>query len=397
MNPLITVYIVNFNYGNFLTKAIESVLNQSYNNIQLLIYDNGSTDNSYEVLNKYSHLNIKKNQKQNLVPTINQALRDAHGEYIIRLDADDFFHENAIEILFNKIKSDERIAMVFGSYNVIDTQNKILYKRIRSFDNRRNKIFHNPAHGACSLIRTSVLKRIGRYDEHLKAQDGYFIWLKLVFNYTVIGVEDIIFSYRKHHKNLTSNRKKILESRMLIQENFLKDKDFSWENIFLFILVENFNSLNKINEFILSNGLLKENIIIVSPSIFTDNMGYKNIISENFIFKQDYFKKFLGSRSYEQIIYFNTRYNFAPPFLIKHLAYNNYIYESSKSIIVRPLENSIFYLNADGNEEIFLKSKVKREDNDYYINTGIGMSISNVIFNKTISYIEVSEEMNVRI
>ena len=93
-NFLVTVYITNFNYGKFIKQAIESVLMQTEQSFELIIIDDGSTDNSKEIIEKYKDLkNIRivyqKNKGLNV--TNNIALRAARGKYIVRLDADDYF------------------------------------------------------------------------------------------------------------------------------------------------------------------------------------------------------------------------------------------------------------------------------------------------------------------
>ena len=118
-NFLVTVYITNFNYGKFIKQAIESVLMQTEQSFELIIIDDGSTDNSKEIIEKYKDLkNIRivyqKNKGLNV--TNNIALRAARGKYIVRLDADDYFSPNALELLLEKLESDSMLGMVFPDY-----------------------------------------------------------------------------------------------------------------------------------------------------------------------------------------------------------------------------------------------------------------------------------------
>ena len=124
-NFLVTVYITNFNYGKFIKQAIESVLMQTEQSFELIIIDDGSTDNSKEIIEKYKDLkNIRivyqKNKGLNV--TNNIALRAARGKYIVRLDADDYFSPNALELLLEKLESDSMLGMVFPDYFLVDTQ-----------------------------------------------------------------------------------------------------------------------------------------------------------------------------------------------------------------------------------------------------------------------------------
>ena len=107
MNPKVTVYITNYNYGKFISRAIDSVAKQTFKQIEILIIDDGSTDSSKKIINKYTRkypfIGSLFNKNQGLIKSCNIALRAAKGEYILRLDADDWLDKNAIEIMVNKL------------------------------------------------------------------------------------------------------------------------------------------------------------------------------------------------------------------------------------------------------------------------------------------------------
>ena len=187
-NFLITVYITNFNYGKFIKQAIESVLMQTEQSFELIIIDDGSTDNSKEIIEKYKDLkNIRivyqKNKGLNV--TNNIALRAARGKYIVRLDADDYFSPNALELLLEKLESDSMLGMVFPDYFLVDTQGEVLERQKRhDFDNEV-KLFDQAAHGACTMIRVKFLRDIGGFDESFSCQDGYELWVKFTSKFKV--------------------------------------------------------------------------------------------------------------------------------------------------------------------------------------------------------------------
>ena len=224
-NFLVTVYITNFNYGKFIKQAIESVLLQTEQSFELIIIDDGSTDNSKEIIEKYKDLkNIRivyqKNKGLNV--TNNIALRAARGKYIVRLDADDYFSPNALELLLEKIESDSMLGMVFPDYFIVDNQGEVLERHKRhDFDNEV-KLFDQAAHGACTMIRVKFLREIGGYDESFSCQDGYELWVKFTSKFKVSNINEPLFYYRKHGKNLTSNEDRILDTRATINSKYVK-------------------------------------------------------------------------------------------------------------------------------------------------------------------------------
>ena len=223
---LVTIYITNYNYGNYIEESIESVLNQTYYNYELIIIDDGSTDNSFEILKKYKSydkIKIIYQKQKGLTATNNVALRNSNGVYIVRLDADDYLDENAIELMVNELDKNKKIALVFPDYTLIDRDgNRIKKIKRHNFDNEV-KLFDQPAHGACTLIRVDILKKLGGYDEEFDRQDGYSLWLKVIRQFKVKNINKSLFYYRQHNTNLTQNEKKLLYTRAKIKSKAVKE------------------------------------------------------------------------------------------------------------------------------------------------------------------------------
>ena len=182
MKNLVTVYITNRNYGKYLDQSIQSVINQEYKNIFLIIIDDASSDNSKKILKKYKENKlikiIRNKTKKGLIKCANIAIKAAKGKYILRLDADDYLKLNAIKILQKKIANSLKAKMVFPNFFRINENNKVLYKY--AYKNKKNySIKDKPAHGACSLIDLSFLRKIGGYNEKFDRQDGYYLWLSI--------------------------------------------------------------------------------------------------------------------------------------------------------------------------------------------------------------------------
>lgn len=222
--PLISVYITNYNYGQFITKAIESLLNQSFQDFEVIIIDDGSSDNSKEIIESYSEnpkvkIIFQKNKGLNV--TNNIALRVAQGKYIMRLDADDYLDSNALLVMMNIMEKDDELGLVFPDYYIVDEQENILRIEKRHKFDEDVTLMDQPAHGACTMIRKKFLQILGGYDEQYKCQDGYELWVKFTSKYKVTNVDTPLFYYRRHGANLTSNENKILNTRARIKDNYI--------------------------------------------------------------------------------------------------------------------------------------------------------------------------------
>jgi glycosyltransferase involved in cell wall biosynthesis len=224
-SPKISVYITNFNYGKFLKKSINSVLKQSFKDFELIIIDDGSTDNSKKILNNYfknRKIKIILQKNKGLIKSNNIAIKLAAGQFVIRLDADDYLDKNALLILYNEIIKNNETALVYSDYILVDKNGNLINHERRNLINN-NSLKNIPAHGACSLIRKSALFEVGLYNEKFDRQDGYDVWLKLSKRYQVRNINLPLFYYRQHGKNLTGNSQKLLKVRSKIFETHIKN------------------------------------------------------------------------------------------------------------------------------------------------------------------------------
>jgi CMP-N-acetylneuraminic acid synthetase len=218
--PKVTVYIVNHNYGRYLEQAIESVLNQSFGDFEVLIFDNGSTDDSKDIMARYArHEQILAYSQENigLSRTNNIAIRRSRGQYLLRLDADDYLHPNALELLAGTLERRPDIGLVFPDYFLVDAEGRVL-EVMQRHDFDQVTLLDQPAHGACTMIRRQCLEALNGYDETYHCQDGWDLWVRFIRRYGVANVNLPLFYYRKHGNSLTDNEQRILSTRSQILE-----------------------------------------------------------------------------------------------------------------------------------------------------------------------------------
>jgi glycosyltransferase involved in cell wall biosynthesis len=224
-DPLVTIYITNYNYGKFIRQSIESVLNQTEQDFELLIIDDGSVDNSREIIEEYRgnpKISIIYQKNKGLNITNNIAMRASHGKYLMRLDADDFLEPEAVEVMSKVLEQDDELGLVFPDYYYVDAEGQRIGEERRHNFEKEVSLYDQPAHGACTMIRLSFLKELGGYNESFTCQDGYDLWIKFIMHHKVNNVSSPLFSYRRHGNNLTTNEEKILNTRKKIKELFVE-------------------------------------------------------------------------------------------------------------------------------------------------------------------------------
>lgn len=288
----------NYNYGKYIDDAIKSVLTQTFNDWELLIIDDESTDNSLQIINKYKNhkkIRIIKQKNKGLNTTNNIAIRLSNSEYITRLDPDDYLDENFLLVLSKSLDKNKKYGLVYPDYYIVDKHKNIKNIHIHSKINKKNTLKDSPAHGACTMFRRDILVNIGSYDEIFKCQDGYDIWLKFIQKYNPLNINLPLFYYRQHEISLSKKKQDINETKIKITNKFSKKILNKKKNSILAIVPITNNSIYEYNNpFVKLDGKplmyytlneIKKNQSITDTIISTDDKKVQQYVKK-------YFKKF---------------------------------------------------------------------------------------------------------
>jgi glycosyltransferase involved in cell wall biosynthesis len=198
MNPLISIIVPVYNVEKYLSKCLDSIVNQTYKNLEIILIDDGSTDNSGDICDEYANKDnrIKVIHKSNggISDARNKGLDIAKGEYIGFVDSDDYIAEDMYEYLYNFVIENDLDVAMCASCNVY--QGKIIYhKNFESIilDKKEKiieNIFINPSGGSAvsvwgKLFKYNVIKDI-RFDFGKTCEDVYFV-LKWIENTNKFG------------------------------------------------------------------------------------------------------------------------------------------------------------------------------------------------------------------
>ena len=219
--PKVTVYIPVFNYAQYVEKAIESVLNQTFKDWELIVINDGSTDETEKILKKYESydkVTIVNQENKGLTISCNIALRLSNGEYIMRLDGDDYLDKNALLVMTHFLDEHPEIGLVYPDYYLVDERGEIIsIERKESINNGSDVLLDIPPHGACTMFRKKILLEMGGYNEEITCQDSYDIWLRFIEVYKADNINLPLFYYCQHNGSLTKNNIKILDTRQKIK------------------------------------------------------------------------------------------------------------------------------------------------------------------------------------
>ena len=411
-SPLITVYITSNNYEHYIKKAIESVLQQTCKDFELIIIDDGSTDNSIKIIDSYSlhpQVSVIYQHNKGLNVTCNIALRRARGKYIMRLDADDYLDENALLLMSNKLQNDNELGLVFPDYYLINESGYIIGIK-RHHSSKNVSLRDQPAHGACTMIRCKFLFDLGGYNESFKAQDGWDLWLKFIHKYKVSNINLPLFYYRQHNKSLSSKEDLILKTRAKInnlycEKNFpllktlailpIRGKDtdpgnFSMERLGNQYLIEKIisevllskkvsflivtSSDQKIQNFVETTYENVENLIYFHRDIDQTRLNTDLIDTTTKILKLPIIKK----NNFNSVLLLSTEYPFIKAATIDDAINTMVIFKTDSLVSVRVNYNMFFQHCGHGLKPIFNQDKLTRLEREALYEKAGGIMITKI-------------------
>ncbi|MGY0217727.1 glycosyltransferase family 2 protein [Endozoicomonadaceae bacterium StTr2] len=226
--PLVSVIIPCYNHEDYIADAVNSVLNQTYSNIELIVINDGSTDQSGHMLDELSRhhpFTVIHQQNAGVSSAMNTGLAHARGTYIATLDSDDIFLPDKLFKQIEFLEKNPHIDICGGNMVIINETGELDLPRrfapYREFDfedvllEKKDII---PASSA--LIKRHVIDKVGGYNPDVRVQDLYF-WLKATYaGFRIAGLNDILIYYRKHQANNHNNYRAVTKDTLNIYQQY---------------------------------------------------------------------------------------------------------------------------------------------------------------------------------
>jgi alpha-1,3-rhamnosyltransferase len=230
--PLVSMIVPSYNHAQYVQTCINSIIAQDYRNIELIVIDDGSTDESTRCIQemvpacqaRFSRFEFRSRPNKGLSATLDEGLSWAGGEYSASIASDDVLLPGKTSTLLRQIEGEPRVAGVFGGCELIDEKGVVMstlrpspdYYEFEDLFLRRKHFIVAPS----QLLRVSALKEAGGFPSNLYIEDWY-MWLNLTERgYRLKTVSDVLVQYRQHGLNISKNARKMYESRKLIVGQF---------------------------------------------------------------------------------------------------------------------------------------------------------------------------------
>ncbi|MBI3088219.1 MAG: glycosyltransferase [Candidatus Omnitrophica bacterium] len=226
-HPKVSVILTARNYAKYLDQAVQSVFKQTFQDFELIIVDDGSTDHTDRLLDAYTahpQVRIVRLSGVGLAAASNAGIAASRGDYLIRLDADDYFDEHILLVEANYLDAHPPVHMVYPDYYRVDARGGILeHVRLPKVYDEVTLLDRSPL-AAGAMFRRWCVEQLGGYDESLRYQEDYDFWIRFVDRFTVYNVNLPLLYYRQHDLNMSRNFEARMDARRAVKEKFVEAK-----------------------------------------------------------------------------------------------------------------------------------------------------------------------------
>jgi len=297
--PLISVLMPVYNCELYIENSVQSVLNQTLSNFELIIIDDRSTDNTIAIIKKFSDNRIRLYEKENnsgLIDSLNFGISIAKGEFIARMDGDDIClpERFAKQVDFLKKKSDIiMVGTALKRFGVIESE--VRYP-VNHEEIAVRLCFNSPFGHPTIMGRKWIFEKF-KYNKDFEDAEDYELWTHLVFEGKLANIDEILLLYRTHKNQVSSLKSKnqklnAIRCRLRMLESLQIGNKYSNEEIIKFLSpdlnsLEECKRMNKFYNFIITQN---KTLRIFDDTIFEKKMrGLKMNLLKNYFTKLSFF------------------------------------------------------------------------------------------------------------
>lgn len=227
MTKLISIILPIYNGEKYMRESIDSILNQSYTNWELLIIDDGSTDNTPAIASEYKDMDsrvhyYKNEQNMRLPRTLNRGFSLAKGDYLTWTSDDNYYYPTALEKMIHALETQNK-DFVFASCDVINAEGEIVETIAVNDHSLKMLVGSNPV-GACFMYSRKAYEVTGDYDPELTLVEDFDYWQRIAVRFLPICISEKLYAYRWHDGALTSTMKKD-QFNCNLERTLLKNRD----------------------------------------------------------------------------------------------------------------------------------------------------------------------------
>ncbi|UCC94465.1 MAG: glycosyltransferase [Candidatus Omnitrophota bacterium] len=229
----VSIVLPTYNGFQYIHQSIDSCLNQTHKNIELIIVDDASTDSTPQIIKSYSDGRIhyiRNEANLGLANSLNKGFSYAQGEYFTWTSDDNYYSEQAIQVMAEELKKHRGIDFVYANYYIVNDEGNVSGReRVTSV----KKLYLWNCIGACFLYRRSVYETIGEYNPQVSLFEDYEYWLRVRQRFSMKRLNKWLYYYRLHKGSLTGYKQSFIphdkeryrEARIEMRENYISSSE----------------------------------------------------------------------------------------------------------------------------------------------------------------------------
>lgn len=226
----VSIVVATYNYARFLPTALHSICAQTYTNWEAIVVDDGSTDNTAEIVKPYledPRFRYVRTENRGQPAAKNRGIREACGELVAFLDGDDVWLSEKLERQVDLFRTDPAVGVVYCERRTIGPTGERLdgYQSALHRGNVLQWMFKdNFVCFSSSMARRAVLEEAGLFDEHIPLAIDYDLWLRVAVKHRFDYVDQPLVLYRTGHANLSCREEERLRIALRIMDRFLNER-----------------------------------------------------------------------------------------------------------------------------------------------------------------------------
>jgi glycosyltransferase involved in cell wall biosynthesis/ubiquinone/menaquinone biosynthesis C-methylase UbiE len=213
---LVSLVIPCFNQAEFLSQAIESALQQTYRHLEIVVIDDGSTDDTRDVTLRYSSVRYEYQQNRGLARARNTGIHNTTGEFVVFLDADDRLVPTAVEAGVEQLRAHPQAGYTAGHYRRIDHNGSVIddWPPAPAATDPLTALLKNNHVGmiATVMFRRTAIETVGGFDPQWKACEDYDLYLRIAREFPTCAHQELIAEYRKHSRAMSNDAERMLRA-----------------------------------------------------------------------------------------------------------------------------------------------------------------------------------------
>lgn len=239
-NPKVSVVIPSYNRAHLIGESIQSVLDQTYQDFELIVVDDGSSDNTEDVVRGFNDSRISYTYQDNkgISAARNAGIRKARGRYFAFLDSDDFWFRELLDLEVPILEENPNVGLVYAKAQAIDVDGELKGQISGALQKYPGQTLKSALYGNFVCIQTAIMRRecfdrVGLFDETLKARVDYDLWIRMAKHYHFAYLNKVLAHFRIHTGGYTHSKSEhfadVCAGRIRVLDKAFSDPDLSHE------------------------------------------------------------------------------------------------------------------------------------------------------------------------